>query len=97
MQVFRPLGEPTRKAWMHPFYSATSGLREAVRHKWISCGKRDLVANDIKELADLPEMSPTSAFSTGDYVSFSVCDGWPATRQSSARASPSSDDRAVSI
>ena len=70
------LGEPTHKARMHPFYSAASGLREAVRHKWISCGKRDLVADDIKQLADLPEISPASAFLTDEYVSFSVCNGW---------------------
>ena len=69
-------GEQVPMPPVHPFYSAASGLREAVRQKWISGGRRDLAPDDIKQLAELPEMLSASAFLTDDYISASVCDGW---------------------
>ena len=59
-----------------PLYRAASRLRETIRLRWISVGRRDLLPDDIKGLVELPELTAAKAILEDDYVSSIVCAAW---------------------
>ena len=59
-----------------PLYRAASRLRETIRLRWLSVGQRDLLQDDIKQLADDSELAAAKAILEDDYVSSAVCAAW---------------------
>ena len=65
-----------RLAEQVPLYRAARRLRETIRLRWLSVGERDLSQDDIKKLADAPELAAAQVILQDDHVSSAVCAAW---------------------